>query len=126
MYALKAKKELSVPEGQVQFKVNERIQRICMWINQNFLFPNEVEFESGPNFTLNLKCLRDNSNLVMVFEISGRVIFRTSNMTLAADLVQSMASYLNIDQLEVSKQFFFNHLSINLDVNFYIFLEKNV
>lgn len=101
MYSLKENNEQAKPEGYVQFKVNERLQRICMWINQSFLFPTDVEFESGPNLVLNLKCLRDSSPLVMLFEISGKVTVYTNNMFLAADLVQSLATYLNIDNLEV-------------------------
>lgn len=101
MYSLKENNEQTKPEGYVHFKVNERLQRICMWINQNFLFPSDVEFESGPNLTLSLKCLRDGSPLAMTFEISGKVTIYTNNMFLAADLVQSLAAYLNIDNLEV-------------------------
>ncbi|KAJ8947860.1 hypothetical protein NQ318_010006 [Aromia moschata] len=105
MYALKPSNEQAAPEGFVRFKVNERLQRICMWINQNFLFPTDIEFESGPNLTLNLKCLRTGSSLAMVFEISGKVTFHTTSMSLAADLIQSMASYLNIDTLESKASF---------------------
>ncbi|KAG5882214.1 hypothetical protein JTB14_024725 [Gonioctena quinquepunctata] len=93
------------PESFVQFKLNERIQRICMWINQNFLFPSDIEFDSGPNLTLNLRCLRDDSDLVPVFEISGRVTIYTKSMALAGDLIQSLCSYLNINNLESKASF---------------------
>ncbi|KAJ8925470.1 hypothetical protein NQ315_009304 [Exocentrus adspersus] len=105
MYAQKESVESAQPDGFVQFKVNERLQRICMWINQNFLFSSDIEFDSGPNLTLNLKCLRDGSPLIMVFEISGKVVIHTNNMFLAADLVQSLAAYLNIENLESKASF---------------------
>lgn len=78
------------------------MQRICLWINQNFIFPTDIEYESGPNLEITVECLRDRSDLVMVFEISGKVTFYTDNMFLAADLVQSLAIYLKLDNLEVS------------------------
>lgn len=104
MYALRKASELTtpIPESYVQFKVNERLQRFCIWINQNFLFPTDVCYEGGPKLTLFLKCLRDDSNLVMAFESIGKIVFNTSNMQLAADLVNSLTLFLNIDHLEVS------------------------
>lgn len=102
MYSLWKNNELTTPESNVQFKVNERLQRFCIWINQNFLFATDVVYEGGPKLTLSLKCLRDDSNLVMVFETTGKISFNTLNMQLAADLVNSLTTFLNIDHLEVS------------------------
>ncbi|CAH1163465.1 unnamed protein product, partial [Phaedon cochleariae] len=90
MYSLKRIDTQERPDSYVQFKLNERLQRICMWINQNFLFPADIVLDTQPNSTLNLKCLRDNNDLVMIFEISGRVSIHTNNLLLAADLVQSL------------------------------------
>lgn len=90
------------PTSYVSFKVNERIQRICMWINQNFLMPEDLEVTNEPELRFNLKCLRDNSNLAMVFEISGKAYIYTENLSLASDLVQSLAKSLNLDCLEVA------------------------
>lgn len=73
-----------------------------MWINQNFLFSSDLEFESGPSLVINLKNLRNDQEIVLVFEISGKVVFYADNMTLASDLVQSLAAFLNLDNLEVS------------------------
>ena len=72
-----------------------------MWINQNFLFESELEFSNELNFKVIFKCLRDNTDLWMNFEMTGKVIFYTDNLSLAADLVQSLASFLNLDTLEV-------------------------
>nr|XP_023024753.1 Bardet-Biedl syndrome 2 protein homolog [Leptinotarsa decemlineata] len=105
MYSLKNPNDIIKPESFVQFKLNERVQRICMWINQNFLFSSDIEFESGPNLTLNVKCLRDNSDLVIVSEISGRITIHTMNMSLAGDLIQSLCSYLNVNTLESKASF---------------------
>lgn len=102
MYTQRKNNEITLPESNVQFKVNERLQRFCIWINQNFLFPTDIVYEGGPKLILSLKCLRDDSNLVMTFESNGKITFSTSQMQIAADLVHSLATFLNIDNLEVS------------------------
>lgn len=98
------------PESCVELKINERLQRICMWVNQNFLLPNDMEYEAGPDIRLTLRCLRDDTNLFILFEASGRVVFHTSNTLLASDLVQSLATFLNLDSLEVNIIFLFDSI----------------
>lgn len=93
------------PESYVEFKINERIQRICMWINQNFLLPSDIEYETGPELRLDFKCLRDSTHLSMVFELSGRVTIYTVNLLLASDLIQSLCTFLNLESLEVNLKF---------------------
>lgn len=105
MYSLQ-EHPVNKPNGYVEFIINERLQRICMWINQNFLFSTDIEIENGPNLIMNLKCLRDGSFLVMAFEISGKVTIYTDKICLASDLVQSLATYLNLDTLEVELNYF--------------------
>lgn len=100
MYALETTPKAK-PDSYVTFKVNERLQRFCMWINQNFLLPQEIELPNEPHLRVNLKCLRDHSTLAMVFEFSGKVTIYTNNLPLAADLVQSLAKFLNVESLEV-------------------------
>lgn len=107
MYCLKEKGSRKLTgDNYVQFKVNERLQRICLWINQFFLLTEDVEFDTGTNLSLSFKCLRDNTDLNMVFDMNGKTSIYTSNISLAADLVQSIAAYLNINSLEVSLFFF--------------------
>lgn len=100
MYAIQSTPK-GKPESYVTFKINERLQRICMWINQSFLLPEEIEFTNEPNLRVHLTCLRNNASLVMIFEISGKVNIYTDNLYLAADLVQSLARFLNLESLEV-------------------------
>ncbi|XP_044745857.1 Bardet-Biedl syndrome 2 protein-like [Coccinella septempunctata] len=105
MYALNNGITDAKPESYVEFRMNERLQRICMWINQNFLLSSDVEIDGGPSLELSMKCLRDGSILVMFFEVIGRVKFYTDNIGLAADLVQSLAVFLNLDTLESKAHF---------------------
>lgn len=87
----------------MEFKINERLQRICMWINQNFLLPDEMELTNEKELRVHMKNLRDNNDLLMVFENNGKVIFKTDNLFLASDLVQALSSFLNLDSLQVKK-----------------------
>lgn len=101
MYALLENKPC-LAQSYVQFKINERLQRICMWINQNFLLTKDIEVDATPDLKVHLRCLRDNKDLEMHFGISGKVQIFTDNLQLAADLVQSLASFNNIETLEVN------------------------
>lgn len=101
MYALNENKPEKL-DSYVEFHFNERLQRVCMWINQNFLLPTDMEYESGPNLNLNVKCLRDNTDLVLNFEASGKTMFYTENLLLASDLIQSLTGFCNTESLEVS------------------------
>ena len=102
MYSLLRKTTSKQLDSFVEIKINERLQRICMWINQNFLLANDIEAENGPTLKVHLKCLRDKSELTMSFDVSGKTVFYTEKMSLAADLVQSVATFLKIENLQVS------------------------
>lgn len=100
MYSL-SQKQIIKTESYVQFKITERIQRICMWLNQNFLLDNDVEPAGDPEFKVNLNLLRDGGNLGITIDISGKTTFYTTNMLLASDLVRSLISFLNLEHLQV-------------------------
>lgn len=88
-----------------------------MWVNQNFIFPHDIALpDSSPNLTINIKSLRDGTDIVMFFEISGKSTIFTDNMFIAADLVQSLTGYLKLESLEVGAY-------CQLEVN-YLLLEK--
>ncbi|KAK4885882.1 hypothetical protein RN001_002153 [Aquatica leii] len=87
-------------DSYVEFSITERLQRICMWVNQHFLLHTDVEYESGPHLHIYLKCLRDSTDLVLNFDANGKTTFYTSNLLLAADLVQSLANFCNIHSLQ--------------------------
>ncbi|KAJ3649377.1 hypothetical protein Zmor_021125 [Zophobas morio] len=105
MYSLLRKTTSKQLDSFVEIKINERLQRICMWINQNFLLANDIEAENGPTLKVHLKCLRDKSELTMSFDVSGKTVFYTEKMSLAADLVQSVATFLKIENLQSKASF---------------------
>lgn len=87
----------------VTFRITERVQRICIWINQNFLLEDELDLdtEETKELHINLMCLRDHSFLCMDFEADGQVKISTHDIRLAGDLIQSLAVYLNLTDLQV-------------------------
>lgn len=89
--------------GYVTFRITERVQRICIWINQNFLLDQDITLESEEtkDLHLSLYCLRDQSQLDMNFGVDGQVRITTPDIRLAGDLVQSLAVYLNLADLQV-------------------------
>lgn len=87
----------------VTFKIKERVQRICIWLNQNFLLENPLEIENDDvkEMHVNFISLRNKSRLDLCFEVDGDVKICTPDILLAGDLVQSLASYLNLADLKV-------------------------
>lgn len=53
---------------------------------------------------VHMKSLRDGIDLLMAFEMNGKVVFKTDNLLLASDLVQSLAVFLNLDALQVKRK----------------------
>lgn len=88
----------------VSFKITERVQRICIWMNQNFLLEDEIELETedAKELHISFTCLRDRSRLDMEFGADGQVKIYTPDIRLAGDLIQSLAIYLNLTDLQVS------------------------
>ncbi|VVC93287.1 unnamed protein product, partial [Leptidea sinapis] len=94
-------------DSYVSFRITERVQRILIWINQNFLLDDEVklEIEDAKELHLSFVCLRDRSRLNFDFEVDGQVTLTTTNIGLAGDLIQSLAVFLNISDLQSTANF---------------------
>jgi Bardet-Biedl syndrome 2 protein len=70
-----------------------------MWINQNFLLLTDYEVAAELNTTF--LSLRDNVEVTLRLESNGQMSVITHNMTLAGDIVQSLATFLNLQELQV-------------------------
>lgn len=68
-----------------------------------------MENEDTKDLRINFVSLRDKSRLVIDFEANGKVKFTTHDIGLAGDLIQSLANYLNLSDLQVRYicQFYF-------------------
>jgi Bardet-Biedl syndrome 2 protein len=70
-----------------------------MWINQNFLLLTDYEAQEDLNITF--LSLRDSAEVTLSMESSGCVVINTHNMALAGDMIQSLATFLNVQELQV-------------------------
>lgn len=61
----------------------------------------ELASEDTKELHIGLHCLRDESRLNMDFGSDGQVRFGTHDIRLAGDLIQSLAVYLNLTDLQV-------------------------
>ncbi|XP_061578712.1 Bardet-Biedl syndrome 2 protein homolog [Cololabis saira] len=86
--------------GRVSFSINDRSQRVVMWLNQNFLLPDGVQ---TPNITFN--SLRGRGLLSFNMASNGQITLRTDDIDLAGDVVQSLASFLAIEDLSADADF---------------------
>ncbi|XP_031619932.1 Bardet-Biedl syndrome 2 protein homolog [Contarinia nasturtii] len=92
----------------VSFKLNERYQRLCLWINQNFLLPIDIEPEhiTGlDDIRLSLISVYDKSPVIIWFSDKNESKILTENMDLAGDLIHSLATFLNIEDLKTTACF---------------------
>ncbi|XP_047536054.1 Bardet-Biedl syndrome 2 protein homolog [Vanessa atalanta] len=94
-------------DSYVSFRITERVQRICIWINQNFLLDEEIDLENEDTRELHISflCLRDRSRVDLDFGADGQVKFTTHDIRLAGDLIQSLAIYLNLSDLQSLARF---------------------
>ncbi|KAJ0069534.1 hypothetical protein NL108_008487, partial [Boleophthalmus pectinirostris] len=100
MYDLTDKPTAAPPSGWVSFSINDRPQRIVMWLNQNFLLPEGID---SPDVTFH--SLRTGGVLSISKASNGQIIFKTDDIDLAGDLVQSLASFLGIEDLSAEADF---------------------
>ncbi|XP_070504101.1 BBSome complex member BBS2-like [Chironomus tepperi] len=95
----------TAPESYVKFKVTERVNRFCMFINQNFLLPadiepNPTETETFDFLKVSLICLRDGSPLIITFYNDSNILIQTENIELAGNIIQAIAQFMNVTNLE--------------------------
>ena len=70
-----------------------------MWINQNFLLLTDYEVVGDLNTTF--LSLRDNVEVTLSMDSNGQMSVITHNMALAGDIIQSLATFLNLQELQV-------------------------
>uniref|UniRef100_A0A8V0ZUG8 Bardet-Biedl syndrome 2 n=1 Tax=Gallus gallus TaxID=9031 RepID=A0A8V0ZUG8_CHICK len=104
MYALSSPDSATEPLSFVSCATNERPQRIVMWLNQSFLLPEDAEFQSAP-FQVCFTSLRNAGQLLIKIKPGGEISISTDDIDLAGDIIQSMASFLAIEDLQVEADF---------------------
>lgn len=100
MYDLNVDPSAVQPTGKVTFSINDRPQRVVMWLNQNFLLAEGID---SPDIIFT--ALRGGGLLKINMQPSGEITLRTDDIDLAGDLVQSLASFLAIEDLQADADF---------------------
>ncbi|XP_026086419.1 Bardet-Biedl syndrome 2 protein homolog [Carassius auratus] len=100
MYDLNTDPSATQPTGKVTFNLNDRPQRVVMWLNQNFLLPEGID---SPDITFTI--LRAGGLLNINMQPSGEITLRADDIDLAGDLIQSLASFLAIEDLQAEADF---------------------
>ncbi|CAF1352289.1 unnamed protein product, partial [Didymodactylos carnosus] len=102
MYAL-IPNTLEEPKGFVTFYINERIARIVVWINHHFLLQEEYSCSTALN--IQFLALRTEQKLIIKMQTNGQMTIMTDDMELAGNIIQSMAKFLNIEDLQTTCEF---------------------
>ncbi|XP_034378360.1 BBSome complex member BBS2 [Arvicanthis niloticus] len=104
MYALTSPDTASQPVSYVNFTIAERAQRMVTWLNQNFLLPEDSNIQNAP-FQVCFTSLRNGGQLYIRMRSSGEITVNTNDIDLAGDIIQSMASFFAIEDLQVEADF---------------------
>ncbi|XP_056382250.1 Bardet-Biedl syndrome 2 protein isoform X2 [Hyla sarda] len=104
MYVLSNPDSAPEPSSHVTFTMSERVQRVVLWLNQNFLLPEDTEVQSAP-FQICFTSLRDSGTLLLSMKPNGEITLRTDDIDLAGDIIQSLAAFLAIEDLPVEANF---------------------
>uniref|UniRef100_A0A7N5P1B1 Bardet-Biedl syndrome 2 protein homolog n=1 Tax=Ailuropoda melanoleuca TaxID=9646 RepID=A0A7N5P1B1_AILME len=72
MYALTSPDPAREPLSYVNFVIAERAQRVVIWLNQNFLLPEDTNIQNAP-FQVCFTSLRNGGQLYIKIKLSGEV-----------------------------------------------------
>ncbi|XP_074109421.1 BBSome complex member BBS2 isoform X2 [Cotesia typhae] len=93
----------------VLFEIAERLKRIALWLNQSFLLSKEFDVpDEGPLAAfveIWLQGMRDNKIHCIRASAVGKASIQTEDMHFAGDIVQSLATYLGIQELGSEARF---------------------
>jgi len=97
-------KELPVqlPDSYVHFNCNERIQRVAIWVSEEFLLPHQVEYVDD-ELKVNFLCVR--GGLLQIHMDLNGVRITTEDIEIAGSIIQSLCSALSINQLQSEASF---------------------
>ncbi|XP_050687071.1 Bardet-Biedl syndrome 2 protein homolog [Eriocheir sinensis] len=104
MYAL-CTVPVTPPQGYVKFKLPERVARVVMWVNSNFLLLEDLQLEEDGALDVSFLSLRSSMPLLIQATPQCEMTIRTNDMELAGDLIQALANYLNLEDLQVEADF---------------------
>lgn len=104
MYALTRPDSATEPLSHVNFVITERMQRVVVWLKQNFLLPEDTDIQNAP-FQVCFTSLRNGGQLYIKVKLNGEITVNTDDIDLAGDIIQSMASFFALEELQVEADF---------------------
>lgn len=93
------------PTSKVSFKLNERVNRIHLWVQSAFMVDDNAEGVSGESLSLAFKSVRDGEPILLEYMDGEQMVISTNSMELAGELVQDLSKYLGLQDLESEADF---------------------
>ncbi|KAF6287564.1 Bardet-Biedl syndrome 2 [Rhinolophus ferrumequinum] len=89
MYALTSPDSAREPLSYVNFVIAERAPRVVIWLNQNFLLPEDTNIQNAP-FQVCFTSLRNGGQLYIKIKLSGEVDeYHSMHQKLSADMADN-------------------------------------
>ncbi|DBA02908.1 TPA: hypothetical protein N0F65_005935 [Lagenidium giganteum] len=85
------------PVGYVRFRTPLKLQQMCAWIESAFTL--NAPWTEATNLDLYFRSYRDGSSLVISLS-PNEMVFKTDDMSVAAEMVQDMCTFLEWRELE--------------------------
>ncbi|XP_073968440.1 BBSome complex member BBS2-like isoform X1 [Rhodnius prolixus] len=129
MYNLANPVSKVIPDSFVTFRLNEKPLRLESWQSQNFLVNSNSEERGGEGpssaeWRISLTSLRDGSMLQLKYE-SGTMTIATPHMSIAADIIQSLAQFFNLTTIQSFAEFPNIYLNLRDQLNKVEELQQN-
>lgn len=94
------------PTSNVTFQLNERVNRILLWVQTAFMVDDSMaNGSSGDGLTLAFKNVRNDEPILLEFTDGAQMTISTNSMELAGELVQELCKYLGLTDLESTADF---------------------
>ncbi|ESO03961.1 hypothetical protein HELRODRAFT_99764 [Helobdella robusta] len=96
--------QLPTPRSSVHMTVNERINRICLWLNQNFLLQEDLTCQTS-ELRVQFISLKDSSPLIIYANDSGKLTIETDDIEVAGNIIQHLSTFLHLQHLPSTANF---------------------
>ena len=93
------------PESHAVFTLNERIERVVLWVNQSFLLPQDFYYPGKGALHIVFVAIPSGKPLVIHMDVNGLTIVSTDDINLAAEIISSLSAFLGISDLQVKAEF---------------------
>eukprot|EP00668_Euglena_longa_P011771 GGOE01014188.1.p1 GENE.GGOE01014188.1~~GGOE01014188.1.p1 ORF type:complete len:718 (-),score=178.66 GGOE01014188.1:160-2313(-) len=93
------------PESTVKFTINERVNRVAMWMQNSFNLGQKLERPT----VLDMRFVSLRNGLLLAIHMSpdngGQITIRINSMEVAGEIIQDLCSFLTVQELESTADF---------------------